>query len=69
MREQIPVLRESIKEASMTDLKDFLENIRKYSPKMGEIAMRHTAEQLELDIGGGRNSSAQVRNKSETLNS
>ena len=42
MREQIPLLRESIKEASMTDLKDFLENIRKYSPKMGEIAMRHT---------------------------
>jgi len=54
MREQIPLLRESIKDASMTDLKDFLENIRKYSPKMGEIAMRHTAEQLEMDIGGGR---------------
>ena len=43
MREQIPKLRESIKEASMKDLKDFLENIRKYSPKMGEVAMRHTA--------------------------
>ena len=57
MREQIPLLRESIKEASMTDLKDFLENIRKYSPKMGEIAMRHTAEQLEMDIGGGRQQS------------
>ena len=41
----------------MTDLKDFLENIRKYSPKMGEIAMRHTAEQLEMDIGGGRQQS------------
>merc|ERR1719228_1667422 len=54
MREQIPLLRESIKDASMTDLKDFLENIRKYSPKMGEIAMRHTAEQLEMDIGGGK---------------
>jgi len=52
MREQIPLLRKSIKDASMTDLKDFLENIRKYSPKMGEIAMRHTAEQLEMDIGG-----------------
>ena len=44
MREQIPLLRESIKDASMTDLKDFLENIRKYSPKMGEIAMRHTGK-------------------------
>merc|ERR1719309_300716 len=52
MRDQIPKLRESIKEASMKDLKDFLENIRKYSPKMGEVAMRHTAEQLEMDIGG-----------------
>ena len=47
MREQIPILRESIKQSSMTDLKDFLENIRKFSPKMGEIAMRHAVEQLE----------------------
>ena len=54
MREQIPLLRESIKQSSMTDLKDFLENIRKFSPKMGEIAMRHTAEQLEVDVGGGK---------------
>ena len=60
MREQIPLLRESIKEASMTDLKDFLENIRKYSPKMGEIAMRHTAEQLEMDLGGGRQNMPQT---------
>ena len=52
MREQIPILRESIKQSSMTDLKDFLENIRKFSPKMGEIAMRHAAEQLEVNIGG-----------------
>jgi len=59
MREQIPLLRESIKDASMTDLKDFLENIRKYSPKMGEIAMRHTAEQLEMDVGGGRQTQPQ----------
>jgi len=54
MRDQIPMLRESIKDASMTDLKDFLENIRKYSPKMGEIAMRHTAELLEMDTGGAK---------------
>ncbi|XP_043480263.1 exocyst complex component 6B isoform X2 [Leptopilina heterotoma] len=45
--QQIPVLRENIKDASMSDLRDFLENIRKYSPKIGEVAMRHTAEQLE----------------------
>jgi len=45
IRESIPQLRESIKEASMSDLKDFLENIRKFSPKIGEVAMRHTGEQ------------------------
>lgn len=46
MRENIPKLRENIKEASMSDLKDFLENIRKFSPKIGEVAMRHTGEQI-----------------------
>ncbi|KAG8232851.1 hypothetical protein J437_LFUL012655 [Ladona fulva] len=46
MRENIPKLRENIKEASMSDLKDFLENIRKFSPKIGEVAMRHTCEQI-----------------------
>ena len=33
----------------MRELKDFLENIRKYSPKIGELAMRHTAEKSNLD--------------------
>ncbi|XP_046981248.1 exocyst complex component 6B isoform X1 [Schistocerca americana] len=51
MRENIPVLRENIKEASMSDLKDFLENIRKFSPKIGEVAMKHTAEQMGSDPG------------------
>ncbi|KAG8310456.1 Exocyst complex component 6 [Homalodisca vitripennis] len=41
MKESIPKLRDSIKDASMSDLKDFLENIRKFSPKIGEVAMRH----------------------------
>lgn len=27
----------------MSDLHDFLENIRKYSPKIGEVAMRHVS--------------------------
>jgi hypothetical protein len=36
-------MRENIKEASMSDLKDFLENIRKFSPKIGEVAMRHVS--------------------------
>ncbi|XP_060073280.1 exocyst complex component 6B-like [Ylistrum balloti] len=41
MSDAIPKLRERIKEASMSDLKDFLENIRKHSAKIGEVAMKH----------------------------
>ncbi|CAH1390512.1 unnamed protein product [Nezara viridula] len=51
MKESIPKLRENIKEASMSDLKDFLENIRKVSARIGEVAMRHTSEQLIVDPG------------------
>ncbi|CAH0553715.1 unnamed protein product [Brassicogethes aeneus] len=49
LRESIPKIRESIEQASMSDLKDFLENIRRFSPKIGEVAMRHTSEQLASD--------------------
>ncbi|CAG5125629.1 unnamed protein product, partial [Candidula unifasciata] len=49
MAEAIPRLRERIKEASMTELKDFLESIRKHSAKIGEVAMRHAAEQNNMD--------------------
>ena len=49
MRASIPNLRDSIKEAAMKDLKDFLENVRKFSPKIGEHAMRHTAHKLNFD--------------------
>ncbi|KAK4882101.1 hypothetical protein RN001_005420 [Aquatica leii] len=49
LRESIPKIRESIDKASMSELKDFLENIRKYSPKIGEVAMRHANEQLASD--------------------
>ena len=48
MKASIPRLRESIKEASIKELKDFLENIRKYSPKIGEMAMRHAAQKLNV---------------------
>ncbi|XP_013391854.1 exocyst complex component 6B isoform X2 [Lingula anatina] len=51
MSETIPKLREEIKEASMSDLKDFLENIRKHSPKIGQVAMRHAAELNNIDSG------------------
>lgn len=43
MTEAIPKLRERIKDASMSDLKDFLENIRKHSSKIGEVAMKHVS--------------------------
>ncbi|XP_063985122.1 exocyst complex component 6 isoform X1 [Diachasmimorpha longicaudata] len=64
--EQIPRLRENIKDASMSDLRDFLENIRKYSPKIGEVAMRHSAEQLvsEAEIIGRKKKKFQVRSSS-----
>eukprot|EP00058_Branchiostoma_floridae_P006095 XP_002591583.1 hypothetical protein BRAFLDRAFT_105117 [Branchiostoma floridae] len=41
MADAIPRLRESIKDASMSDLKDFLESIRKHSERIGEHAMSH----------------------------
>ncbi|XP_031409160.1 exocyst complex component 6B-like [Meleagris gallopavo] len=47
MVDNIPKLREEIKEVSMSDLKDFLESIRKHSDKIGEMAMK----QIALDQG------------------
>ncbi|KAG5882503.1 hypothetical protein JTB14_008476 [Gonioctena quinquepunctata] len=49
LQDIIPKYREKIEAASMSDLKDFLENIRKFSPKIGEVAMRHTHEQVASD--------------------
>uniref|UniRef100_A0A8K9VF24 Exocyst complex component n=1 Tax=Oncorhynchus mykiss TaxID=8022 RepID=A0A8K9VF24_ONCMY len=40
MAENLPKLREDIKDISMSDLKDFLESIRKHSDKIGETAMK-----------------------------
>uniref|UniRef100_A0A6Q2X8I3 Exocyst complex component n=1 Tax=Esox lucius TaxID=8010 RepID=A0A6Q2X8I3_ESOLU len=40
MAENLPKLREEIKDISMSDLKDFLESIRKHSDKIGETAMK-----------------------------
>nr|XP_056711346.1 exocyst complex component 6B [Euleptes europaea] len=62
MVDSIPSLREQIKEVSMSDLKDFLESIRKHSDKIGETAMRQAQQQRNLDhfvsqpskTGGGR---------------
>ncbi|RWS29237.1 Exocyst complex component 6B-like protein [Leptotrombidium deliense] len=48
---KIPMMRDKIKEASMSDLKDFLENIRKLSSKIGEIAMKNAAHQQNIEDG------------------
>ncbi|KTG42993.1 hypothetical protein cypCar_00001450 [Cyprinus carpio] len=40
MAENIPRLRTHIRDVSMSDLKDFLESIRKHSDKIGETAMK-----------------------------
>jgi len=46
MVDNIPKLREEIKEVSMSDLKDFLESIRKHSDKIGETAMKQVGHLL-----------------------
>ncbi|XP_012889777.1 PREDICTED: exocyst complex component 6 [Dipodomys ordii] len=45
MIDNLPKLREDIKEISMSDLKDFLESIRKHSDKIGETAMKQGDEE------------------------
>src|SRR4029434_4167238 len=40
MAENIPRLRVNIRDVSMSDLKDFLESIRKHSDKIGGAAMK-----------------------------
>uniref|UniRef100_A0A8K9Y0I9 Exocyst complex component n=1 Tax=Oncorhynchus mykiss TaxID=8022 RepID=A0A8K9Y0I9_ONCMY len=57
MAENLPKLREDIKDISMSDLKDFLESIRKHSDKIGETAMKQ--KQAEYRV--------QVLNRYETL--
>ncbi|KAM8923749.1 exocyst complex component 6 isoform 2-T2 [Pelodytes ibericus] len=45
MGENLPKLREEIKEISMSGLKDFLESIRKHSDKIGETSMKQAQQQ------------------------
>ena len=40
MLSNIPRIREQIKEVSMSELKDFLENVRQTSDKIGMVAMK-----------------------------
>ncbi|XP_061024649.1 exocyst complex component 6B isoform X2 [Eubalaena glacialis] len=48
MVDNIPKLREEIKDVSMSDLKDFLESIRKHSDKIGETAMKQAPGAQDL---------------------
>ncbi|XP_053306058.1 exocyst complex component 6 isoform X1 [Spea bombifrons] len=50
MGENLPKLREEIKEISMSGLKDFLESIRKHSDKIGETAMKQAQQQKTFHI-------------------
>uniref|UniRef100_A0A1A8PW81 Exocyst complex component n=1 Tax=Nothobranchius rachovii TaxID=451742 RepID=A0A1A8PW81_9TELE len=49
MAENIPKLRTQIRDTAMTQLRDFLESIRKHSDKIGETAMKQAQLQRSLD--------------------
>ncbi|XP_076044364.1 exocyst complex component Sec15 [Oratosquilla oratoria] len=49
MRDNIPRVRHDIQEASMSDIKDFLEAIRRVSARIGQVAMKHAALQYNMD--------------------
>uniref|UniRef100_A0A8K9XNA2 Exocyst complex component n=1 Tax=Oncorhynchus mykiss TaxID=8022 RepID=A0A8K9XNA2_ONCMY len=51
MAENLPKLREDIKDISMSDLKDFLESIRKHSDKIGETAMKQVRDVVVVEDG------------------
>ncbi|XP_077597850.1 exocyst complex component 6B [Stigmatopora nigra] len=49
MAENLPKLRTQIRDTAMTQLKDFLESIRKHSDKIGETAIRQAQLRRSLD--------------------
>ncbi|MBN3304413.1 EXOC6 protein, partial [Amia calva] len=58
MAETLPKLREEIKEISMSDLKDFLESIRKHSDKIGETAMKQAQQHRTFNSAVQKQASA-----------
>lgn len=50
MQEAVPKLKENIKKSSEEDFREFLENIRKFSPKIGEVAMFHTKRNQKRNL-------------------
>ncbi|XP_022662836.1 exocyst complex component 6-like isoform X3 [Varroa jacobsoni] len=52
MGQRLPRFRAQIEEASMTELKDFLESIRKHSAHIGDIAIVQASEQYQIEAEG-----------------
>ncbi|ALC45764.1 sec15 [Drosophila busckii] len=50
MQTQIPIIKENIRCSSAADFREFLENIRKFSPRIGELAITHTKQLQKRDI-------------------
>ncbi|XP_023169524.2 exocyst complex component 6 [Drosophila hydei] len=50
MQTQIPIIKENIRRSSAADFREFLENIRKFSPRIGELAITHTKQLQKRDI-------------------
>lgn len=50
MSTRIPIYRDNIKKAAMSDLRDFLASIREHSKKLGAIAMKQAQKRHNLSI-------------------
>lgn len=50
MKEAVPQLKENIKRSSEADFREFLENIRSFTPKIGHKAIEHTKQQQKRDL-------------------
>ncbi|XP_030374442.1 exocyst complex component 6 [Scaptodrosophila lebanonensis] len=50
MRQAIPVIKENIRRSAESDFREFLENIRKFSPRIGEVAIKHIKQLQKRDI-------------------
>ncbi|PIO23632.1 hypothetical protein AB205_0032850 [Aquarana catesbeiana] len=68
MAENLPKLREEIKDISMSGLKDFLESIRKHSDKIGETAMKQAQEQKTFHAALHRQTNVSYRKPMYIIN-
>ncbi|KAM7364740.1 exocyst complex component Sec15 [Cochliomyia hominivorax] len=50
MRHAIPVIKENIRCSAEADFREFLENIRRFSPRIGKQAIEHTKKLQKRDI-------------------